>query len=68
MGYKVEIETNNRRVKKCIEYADKENIPYIIVVGSDEVNTNKFKIRNMNTKEEYIIDLDNIDSVKEYIK
>jgi len=68
MGYKVEIEPNNRRVKKCIEYADKENIPYIIVVGSDEVSTNKFKLRNMNTKEEYIIDLNNINSVKEYIK
>ena len=68
MGYKVEIESNNRRVKKCIEYADKENIPYIIVVGSDEVNTNKFKIRNMKNKEEYTIDLNNIESVKEYIK
>ncbi len=68
MGYKVEIEPNNRRVKKCIEYADKENIPYIIVVGSDEVNTNKFKIRNMKNKEEYTIDLNNIESVKEYIK
>ena len=68
MGYKVEIEPNNRRVKKCIEYADKENIPYIIVVGSDEINTNKFKIRNMKNKEEYTIDLNNIESVKEYIK
>ena len=67
MGYKVEIETNNRKLKKCIEYADKENIPYVIVLGSDEENTNIFKIKDMNKKIEYEVDFNNIDSVNEYI-
>ena len=67
MGYKVEIETNNRKLKKCIEYADKENIPYVIVLGSDEENTNIFKIKDMNKKIEYEVVFNNIDSVNEYI-
>ena len=41
------IELNKRKVKKCFEYADKENIKYVIIVGSNEIENNNYTIKNM---------------------
>lgn len=43
------VELNNRKVKKCFEYASKEKIKYVIVVGSDELEDNLYTIKNMDT-------------------
>ena len=43
-GIKVSIEMNNRRIKKSFEFANKNNIRYVIVVGSDEIKQNKYSI------------------------
>lgn len=41
------VELNKRKVKKCFEYANKENIKYVIVVGSNEIESNTYTIKNM---------------------
>ena len=41
------VELNKRKVKKCFEYANKENIKYVIVVGSNEIESNTYRIKNM---------------------
>ena len=46
------VEMNNRKLKKCFEYASKENIKYVIVVGSDEIKENTYTIKNMTTSEQ----------------
>ena len=35
-----------------MKYADKLEIPYVIVVGEDEINSGIVKIKNMKTGEE----------------
>lgn len=67
-GYKVEIELTGRKIKKCFEYADRESIPYVIVIGEEEVSTRRFKIKNMETKEELEISLDDLEKIKEIIQ
>lgn len=67
LGYKVDIEMNSRKIKKSMEYANKENIPYVIVLGSDEVSSNSFKLKDMNNKCEYLIDMNDIMNIKKYI-
>ena len=47
------VELNKRKVKKCFEYANKENIKYVIVVGSNEIESNCYTIKNMETGEQY---------------
>ncbi len=68
LGYIVDIEMNDRKVKKSLDFANKENIPYVIILGEDEIKNNKFKIKNMLIKEEYEIALNDLSSVKEYLK
>ena len=48
-GIKVSIEMNNRKIKKSFEFANKNNIRYVIVVGSDEIKQNKYSIKDMET-------------------
>ena len=66
LGYKVDLEMNNKKVKKCFEYANKENIPYVIVLGEDEINNKYFNLKNMITGEQTKIE--DINDIKNIIK
>lgn len=68
LGYKVEIEMNNKKLKKSMENANKEGIPYVIVVGENEVKNKSFNLKNMITGENIVIQLNNINTIKNIIK
>lgn len=59
---KTEIYLNNKKLKAKFKYADKIEIPYVIIIGEDEINSNKFKLKNMQTGDEKEISIDNIDT------
>jgi len=68
LGYKVGIEMANKKVKKSLDYCNKENIPYVIILGEDEINNKVFKIKDMFNKCEYEISIENLEYIKEIIK
>lgn len=49
LGINVEIEKNNRKVKKSMDYANKSAIPFTCVIGSNEIEQQTINIKNMNT-------------------
>ena len=51
-GINTEIFLNNKKLKAKMKYADKLEIPNVIVIGEDEVNSGIVKIKNMITGEE----------------
>ena len=53
LGYRVLIEMNKKKISKCFEYAERENIKYVMIVGENEVNSGVYKIKDMVKKEEY---------------
>lgn len=63
-GVKTEIYLNNKKLKAKFKYADKLQIPYVIVIGEDEIANNKFKLKNMETGEEKGILIDDIENFK----
>lgn len=63
-GIKTEIYLNNKRLKAKFKYADKLEIPYVIVIGEDEIENNKFKLKDMKTGEEKEIGIEDIDKIK----
>ena len=65
VGFRVLIEMNKRKVGKCFEYAERNNIPYVMIIGNDEVSSGNYKIKDMNKKEEYIL---NSDELVEFLK
>lgn len=46
------------KLKKQFNYADKLNIPYVIVIGEDEVKNNFYTLRNMKTGEQNTVDFE----------
>jgi len=66
-GIAAEIYFNEGKMGKKFSYADKLGIPYVVVVGEDEINTGKFKLKNMTTGEQNELDIDQIiESLKVY--
>ena len=57
LGINTEIYSNNKKLKAKMKYADKLEIPYVIVIGEDEINNNKIKLKDMETGEEEEIEL-----------
>lgn len=47
------VELNKRKVKRCFEYANKENIKYVIVIGSNELESNSYTIKDMTEGKQY---------------
>jgi len=68
LGYNVQIEMNKKKLKKSMEYANKEKIPYVIVIGEDEINCNTITIKDMFNNNSFKIDLCNIDEISKLIK
>ena len=52
IGINTEVYLNNKKLKAKMKYANKLEIPYVIVIGDDEIQSGKIKVKNMQTGEE----------------
>lgn len=59
-GIKTIVHTNQRKLKRIFEFADKSHIKYVIVIGSNEVLTHQYSLKNMQTGEQYLLTIDQI--------
>ena len=67
-GYNVEVEMKQRKLKKSLDFANRENIPYVIIIGEDEVTKNRVMVKDMVNKESFEISLENPENVKNIMK
>lgn len=63
-GINTEIYLNEKKIKAKFKYADKLEIPYVIVIGEDEIKENVVTIKNMKTGEEVKVSNNEIDIIK----
>ncbi|MCR4435420.1 MAG: histidine--tRNA ligase [Clostridiales bacterium] len=59
-GIPTEVYFNEGRMGKKLAYADKLGIPFVVVVGEDEIKTGLFKLKNMKTGEQETLSLEEI--------
>ena len=59
-GIKVIVEMNRKKIKKVLDFANRNNIPYVIIVGEDEIKTNTYSLKNMLTGEQRSLSLEEI--------
>ena len=57
----------NKKIKKSLDYANKEKIPYVIIYGEDEVNNKEFKIKDMFNNKEIEVSLEKISDLKKVL-
>lgn len=63
-SFNVDISMNGRKLKKCLDYANKMNIPYVIILGEDEIKNGSFFIKDMNNKSHVEVPFDKIDDIR----
>ncbi len=55
-GINVAVDLTSRQVTKQIKTADKEQIPYILVVGEEETKTGQYKLKNLKESKELLVE------------
>ncbi|HRU81112.1 MAG TPA: histidine--tRNA ligase [Candidatus Methanomethylicus sp.] len=63
MGVPAEPDIMGRKLGRQLEYAEKKGIPYVLIVGPEEVRTGKFKLRKMAEKQETVTDLQGVPAI-----
>ncbi|WP_192821157.1 histidine--tRNA ligase [Rufibacter sp. LB8] len=56
-GISSELYPDSAKLKKQMAYADQKNIPYVLLIGSEEMQSGQLNLRNMRTGEQEKLDL-----------
>ena len=67
-GIKVIIEMKKRKVKKSMEWADKNNVSYTIVIGESEIESNEIEVKDMKNYNKTKVNINDIDNIVSIIK
>ena len=62
-GINTQIYTDNAKIKNQFKYASRMNIPYVIVIGEDEIANNVVALKNMETGEQVVVSLNEAISI-----
>ena len=66
-GIKVIVEMNKKKVKKALDYANKNHIPFVIILGENELATQKVQVKDMLNSTTIETDLENINDIYQII-
>jgi histidyl-tRNA synthetase len=64
-GIKVEVDVMGRKLDRQLKYADAKGIPYVVILGPQEVERGVYKVRDMSAREERFV---NLQGLKELLK
>lgn len=59
-GVVAELYPSSAKMKKQMNYANKRAVPFVVLVGSEEVENNMFTVKNMSSGEQEKMNLDNL--------
>ena len=61
-GISAELYPDSSKLKKQITYANKRNIPYVVLVGEEELSNNYFTLKDMTTGTQETVDFPTLQS------
>ena len=61
-GVNAELYPDDAKMKKQMNYANKRDIPFVVIVGEEEMKNNLFALKNMKTGEQNKVDIDSLTS------
>jgi histidyl-tRNA synthetase len=59
-GVRAEMYPDSSKLKKQLDYADRKRIPFVVLIGSDEIQSGMLSLKNMKTGEQQKLTLDEI--------
>ena len=57
---KTDLYPDNPKLKKQLQYANNNSIPYVVIIGEDEVKSNLFTLKNMVSGKQEKLSLEEI--------
>ena len=57
-GINTQIYTDKAKIKNQFKYANRLNIPYVIIIGEDEIKTNTVSLKNMESGEQETLSIE----------
>ncbi len=64
-GIKADLYPSNVKMQKQMKYANNRNVPYVILIGEQELAENSFVVKDMAKGEQKTYDIENIDALIE---
>ncbi|MBQ6344832.1 MAG: histidine--tRNA ligase [Methanobrevibacter sp.] len=64
-GFRCDVDLNNKKFKKLMNYADKIKVPKMIIIGKNDLEENKVTVKDMQSGEQEQI---SIDDIADYLK
>ena len=61
-GFKVELYPDTAKVAKQFQHADKRGIPFAVIIGDQEIESNTYSLKNLSTGEQISVGLDKLKS------
>ena len=55
-----ELYPSNDKIKKQMEYAHRKKVPFVVLLGDEEMKAHRFQFKNMETGEQQTLSLDEI--------
>ena len=59
-GIAAELYPDNAKIKKQMQYANDKRIPFVAIVGDEEIESHSVMLKNMETGEQKLVSIDNI--------
>jgi len=59
-GIRAVLYPDNAKMKKQLSWAHKNNIPLVLIAGSEEVNKQTVSLKNMQTGEQQVIPVEDV--------
>ncbi len=59
-GIKVELYPDNAKVGKQFQHADKRGIPFAVIIGDQEMESNSYALKNLETGEQQLLDFEGL--------
>lgn len=57
-GINAEMYPDSVKLKKQLDYADRKKVPFVLLIGPEEISTGKLTLKNMQTGEQQKVDLE----------
>lgn len=68
LGVRTEMEKKQQKLKKSLGYANKCNIPFVIIIGENEILTRKINLKNMRTGVNNQFGISDLEGIKKAIE
>jgi histidyl-tRNA synthetase len=59
-GIPAESDIMGRKLGRQLEYANSKGIPFVLIVGPEELRSGRYKIKDMGSKREFVTDLEGV--------